>query len=333
MAEELARSLRHIDLEARQPTLAHVVRSIAGCLGAEVAIYRPQLREDGWDLEFMHVSGEGLRSLPSVFRAFLRRAPAEWTTFNPLYIDAADRNRVVGPRALRRLMDSTKAPVVPEVYGRLKAMQGSHIRVVISDGPLMLAWVGAFREQAFTPHDARILKSLVQPLRRRLFVERLLDGAKDHDGVAAALERLPGPAFLKRETGTIEFANAAGQALFASEGRSVLTRVRESLPRAGTNGLASIPVRSSRTPRTTLVLLDKPATAVDARLVEARRQWRLTRRQTEVLARIVGGECNKEIAGRLRCSARTVETHVSAVLQRAMVPSRARLAAKFWDQL
>jgi DNA-binding NarL/FixJ family response regulator len=92
-------------------------------------------------------------------------------------------------------------------------------------------------------------------------------------------------------------------------------------------------VRSSRTPRTTLVLLDKPATAVDARLVEARRQWRLTRRQTEVLARIVGGECNKEIAGRLRCSARTVETHVSAVLQRAMVPSRARLAAKFWDQL
>jgi DNA-binding CsgD family transcriptional regulator len=66
------------------------------------------------------------------------------------------------------------------------------------------------------------------------------------------------------------------------------------------------------------------------RLDAARSTWRLSQRQTEVLAHVANGAANKEIALALSCSEATVEAHVTQLLRRADVSSRARLIAAFW---
>jgi DNA-binding CsgD family transcriptional regulator len=58
------------------------------------------------------------------------------------------------------------------------------------------------------------------------------------------------------------------------------------------------------------------------------RLWQLTTRESEVLAELVAGRSNKEIAARLAVSARTVDVHVSAVLRKARCSSRAELIAR-----
>jgi DNA-binding NarL/FixJ family response regulator len=59
----------------------------------------------------------------------------------------------------------------------------------------------------------------------------------------------------------------------------------------------------------------------------SRRRIRLTEREVDVARRLVLGQSNKEIAADLGISPHTVRDHVSVLLQKADVPSRARLAA------
>ena len=53
----------------------------------------------------------------------------------------------------------------------------------------------------------------------------------------------------------------------------------------------------------------------------------LTPREREILAHLVDGLTNKEIAQRLMLSPRTVETHVERVLDKLQVGSRSRAIA------
>jgi DNA-binding CsgD family transcriptional regulator len=69
---------------------------------------------------------------------------------------------------------------------------------------------------------------------------------------------------------------------------------------------------------------------VDTRLVAMRAIWSLTARQSEVLRHVVEGASNKEIAERLDCAENTVELHMTRLLQKAGLSSRARLIAQFW---
>jgi DNA-binding CsgD family transcriptional regulator len=70
--------------------------------------------------------------------------------------------------------------------------------------------------------------------------------------------------------------------------------------------------------------------ARDSRLRELAQQWQLTERQRAVLALLVEGLANKEIAARLTCSIGTIENHVTRLLKRANVDGRAALTALFW---
>lgn len=54
--------------------------------------------------------------------------------------------------------------------------------------------------------------------------------------------------------------------------------------------------------------------------------WRLTPREREVLARVLKGQSNKEIALALTCSSRTVEFHVRNILRKAGASTRVALA-------
>jgi len=74
----------------------------------------------------------------------------------------------------------------------------------------------------------------------------------------------------------------------------------------------------------------EPATTLEARLDSAAAEWGLTPRQAEVLALVVRGDANKEIAQALGCVEGTIEVHVTHLLRRARVTSRTQLVARFW---
>jgi len=61
------------------------------------------------------------------------------------------------------------------------------------------------------------------------------------------------------------------------------------------------------------------------------RRLRLTRRQDQVLALLLEGRSNAEIAYELEISARTAEKHVAAVMRACGVGSRVQLIASFRD--
>lgn len=69
---------------------------------------------------------------------------------------------------------------------------------------------------------------------------------------------------------------------------------------------------------------------IDRQLDVMSTRWKLTPRQREVLAMVVRGDANKEIARKLQCAQRTVELHVTTLLEKAGVESRSQLAARFW---
>ena len=68
----------------------------------------------------------------------------------------------------------------------------------------------------------------------------------------------------------------------------------------------------------------------DRRLELAARLWGLTERQVEVLRLLTLGCANKEIGAALGTTRRTVEFHVSRILQKLGVTDRQELVAKFW---
>ena len=70
---------------------------------------------------------------------------------------------------------------------------------------------------------------------------------------------------------------------------------------------------------------------VQRQLGRAAAGWALTPRQTEVLAEVVAGSTNKEIAGELACEEGTVEVHVSKLLKKSGAGNRAGLVARLWS--
>lgn len=70
-----------------------------------------------------------------------------------------------------------------------------------------------------------------------------------------------------------------------------------------------------------------PSTELDADVV---RRWQLTPRESQVLALLVKGRTNKEIAAALGGSVRTIELHVSRVIAKSGCGSRSQVVAEYW---
>jgi DNA-binding NarL/FixJ family response regulator len=69
------------------------------------------------------------------------------------------------------------------------------------------------------------------------------------------------------------------------------------------------------------------------RLQMAQSRWQLTPRHLDVLRGLVQGQSNQDLARDLRCTVRTVESHMTALMQRCDAPSRLSLVAAFWADL
>ncbi|MHB1844706.1 MAG: helix-turn-helix transcriptional regulator [Deltaproteobacteria bacterium] len=74
----------------------------------------------------------------------------------------------------------------------------------------------------------------------------------------------------------------------------------------------------------------EPPSPSPALLERARAAWRLTPREAEVVALVLKGHSNPQIAARLGCARGTVEAHLSRIFEKANVDGRAQLARRLW---
>jgi len=329
-------------------------------LGLDVShAYTVRPTENGADIDYYRYWNVSQSAVAHrLVRNFFTRPRRRWGLFDPLRPEARQRNRAVkvalgdwvGPDpeavarklapSLRRLgVGPTLATTVAEsmhhafknVFEPLGHSEYHQLRALVCDGEELLAWVGGFCADPVTPRQVSMLQALVPVLRDRLRLERhLTEVVVNRAALAAALERLPGAALLVDQRGAIRHANCAGRHLLHTRRADTL----DALGRALGGGNSSFELTSLKVPGGPrhYLAFERPRPPSDAAAAASRAaaRWALTPRQTEVLAHLCQGHSNRTIAACLGCAEKTVEHHVSAILERADMASRAELAAAVW---
>lgn len=149
------------------------------------------------------------------------------------------------------------------------------IRVLVCDGPALVAWVGGFRHETISERDRAAMAAIVPALCKRLLLEQSLGRTRlRSSALDVVLDALSCAAFILREDGAVRLANAAGRALLDVDGVRVRERLRASVARPGCAAdveLTRFPVPGEKE---SLLALVRPDSAQDsvarARLVGAR---------------------------------------------------------------
>ena len=330
---ELGRCLGTLSLGA-PPVLTELVGELRELMHAEKsAAYRVSESPAGRTLDFLYTAGAGpQKQVARQFEQFLAGAPAKWTGYDPARPEPRQRNRVLHASDLMSPELLRKLPIGRDFLPRFGVAHQDQLRVLICDGPTLLAWVGAFRPDRFSGREERILTALTPALGRRLALERQLRrSALAAAGLEAALDAIPTAAFVVGPGGAIEHANAAGREQL--ESADLLPALRQSIDAPGESAPYRVTALTGRgLPEYWLAVRRQRNGDISARLDDASRRFALTPRQSDVLALLVRGATNKAIADALACSNNTVEVHVSALLAKVGAQSRAELVARFWSE-
>jgi DNA-binding CsgD family transcriptional regulator/PAS domain-containing protein len=314
-----------MDLDA-PPALVTAVPALAELLNLDLACGYSMCRNadaTGYAVDFF------LESSPMIADAFTQRVvgvKGRVALYDPVRPESSQRNRILvhAWEQYEIHMGGVLSPV---------GLRGVHqVRALLCDGPVLLAWVGGFQHRRPTPASLELFEALVEPLRRRLALERRLgDAMLWASGLAASLEALSAPAFVVSSSGGVKHGNRAGIELLTRSPTLVGLAIRAAI-RGEASAYAVTPLVTRGVPRHYLLIQRVAVGALEARLLEARARWKLTDRQVEVLGRLALGDANKDIAARFEMSARTVEQHVRDLTIKAKVDSRLRLVARLWSE-
>ena len=149
----------------------------------------------------------------------------------------------------------------------------------------------------------------------------------------AALENIPGAALIVTATGTVERSNARARALMACDREGIVRSLLDSLRHPEPSSEFEVsPIFTYGNVAHYLAVQRAPRGPDCDRLAMAIHRWRFSPREARVLGHLVHGESNRQIASRLGCAERTVELHVTHILQRLDVENRTAAIAKFWTQ-
>lgn len=330
MLREIADELAVVRVGARDPIgrLLPAMRAYAGV--PNLTVYTQRAPELGGGLARWHADG--------LTTGFARDAQAFFASdAAPTFYDVQKpvpqhRNRLVEATAwIDRDVPGTYAgsPILRDLLQPAGLGDALHHRALLCEGPVLLAWFGVLQPEPLADEHAERLRSLFEPLRARLALERrLARGTTALLALEAVLEQLGAPAFVLGAAGEIRELNTAARALIASRRAEVVGELRDAIAGApspfqvtklrddGSHGWLATLRESSPT--------DRIAAKVDA----FARRLRLTPRQRSVLALIAEGQPNAHIAAVLGIGARAVELHVTAILERAQVENRAQLVAR-----
>ena len=290
-----------------------------------------QLASNTQEVSFHHVAGAVLSPrFPALFSRFVEASGVEWAGYNPGRPEPAQRNRVVRLPWVT-MADRKRIPIALELFPTIGVGGKDQFRVLVCEGESLLGWVGGWQAGDCDAHQSAILTALVPALQRRLATERQLEQGSRVGVLASALEAIGKAAFVCDASGRIREANGMARALLAVEGRAV---------RAELGAAVRAPYRHRRwevTPVRTgastelLVLARAPAgLRLSAQVKRATQSWGLSPRQAAVLERVAEGNANRSIGAMLGISERTVEVHVTALLEKAQAENRAELIAKVY---
>jgi len=318
--------------------MGEVARALAEDLGAETIAYRPELYGSGWVMRGVPHGPAAAQCLEAAGLA-LRQAPeVGFALYNPLLVQPAQRNVLLGVDAYRRLRDNaseaTKA-FLHATQGSNGLLQMSHMRVVLAEGPIMLSWLGAWREVPFSAAEEHRFGELIPALASRFRLENKLGlaGITELDAMFTCLAAVDNPAFVLNKHGRALFANDIAAALVDRD-FALLNELREHVsggrPSARVKGTTAIHAQGAVYH---VVLLGLEPRHIMDRVREATRRWLLTPSEAAVLLHLVDGAANKDIAAKLGCAPRTIEVHVGAILRKTGQASRAELIAAFWKDL
>jgi len=320
VVQDLTSSLRHVVLGGG-PALRALADPLRDALRAFCAGgFGFQMTTEGLRCAFVHAQlGDDVRT--DLDRSLEAASAGRWANYDPMSPAARDRNvaKTIAPRDA----NGTGIRQVLVKHGLVT----HHARILVCDGPHLLAWVGGFRDEPMGDREVAILQALADPLRDRLLLERTLESADLTARVLdAAMDRFGAVAFVVGAHGRILHANAAGRTRLAAEGAAGARRVAAAVTSADPMFDAH-PIVGDGQPREFLVIGRASGGNPRDRVTHAAKHWGLTPRQCDVLELLVGGHGNAHIAAALRISIRTVEVHVSAIFDRAGCDSRASLIA------
>jgi DNA-binding CsgD family transcriptional regulator len=314
------------------PSIAEPLHEI---FGAELTFgYALAPREDSRGVRLDSLWGAGLpehrvADIARIFDAFLRGHDLDWGAYNPLRPEVAQRNRVLDLREMLAFLGRDDSPVMRELFPRMGLEIRDQPRALICDGPSFLAFVGGFQPEPAAPRQKRILGRLLPAFRRRLLLERAIDGhARLEAALDVAMEAVGGAAFLVDATGRIAHANSAAQAALKVDRQGTLASLGASIGGRSVPGLRVTRIRTRGGADQFLVIVEPPAGGgLEERVAAAATRWGLTPRQAEILMWIVRGKSNPTVAALFGIAERTVEAHVTAILLKADVESRSALVS------
>ncbi len=293
----------------RRPVFTDVLAALRNAFGVDaVALYRPTLAAS---VDVLAVDAAS-PALATRIRAGLKRFAA---TSN----DASD--------------DALVADVYDDAYAANG--EGALASVRLTDGPALVAVVVVFDAKPLATTALKRLAALAPTLTRRLAAEHAIhDGSSAAGGAAALLDAMPAAGFLADDDGAVLHANAAGHAALVAGGAALAKRITAAAVAGSGRGLNVVPLAepsdSKRRTLRAVLVAEKRAVAPLARLESFAHENELTPRQIEVLRELLRGSSNRVIAESLACAEVTVEVHVSALLRKGKVKSRAALLAKLW---
>jgi DNA-binding CsgD family transcriptional regulator len=267
------------------------------------------------------------------YAKWLPRAPRHFAHYDPDRPDPRQRNVALRSADLAALTGGRTPAVVRSFLPRFALSECDHLRVLVCEGPSLLAWVGAFRARPFfTRGEAEALNALTPALQRRLSFERRVAEARARGAeMGRALEGLPAAAFVIGKGAAVLHANEAGSALLERERDSVADRLRAALK--GQAPGVQMARLSSDLADLRLAIVQPAAADPGPRVAVARARWGLTPRQAEVLHLVAQGMSNRAVAASLGCAEGTVELHVTSLLHKAECESRAQLVARLWTTI
>lgn len=285
--------------------------------------------ERGFELE-LHFTAGFSRAQREAHESWLANG-INFMVYDPSRPDPEQRNRVMSI-GQSPLASTERVTMAKTLFRRVQLDAMAQHRVLVCDGPALLAWVGVTRERPLEDAERRSFASLVPRFAQALRLDRTLrENSRLSGGLAAALSKLDAASFLTSASGRIEFANELGRRLLDSGRAETRQQVAAAIARRGADPGAHADVSElvhQGTPQGFLVVLRRHASLAERlRLVE--QTWSLTPRQLEVLGCVAAGEANKLIADKLACSERTVESHLTNLMRSSKTQSRTELVAKF----
>jgi DNA-binding CsgD family transcriptional regulator len=310
-------------------SLGAAVEAMQSLLETDKAIVyslHPRSASDDLEVGIAHVAPD-VASFRGVFDEWLVGKGVDVASYNAIRPEAAQRNRVMSSEELRR--PGEPPPRIEELYPAVNARGHHTLRMLVCEGSSLLAWVGMLQPAPPSARQRRLLRKLLPAFRQRLRFERWVrETAFASGALPAALEQIAAPAWVLGPDGRVVHANDAGRTrLDRRDGGAVRRDLRTCA--AGRAGDARLKVArfSAAEGQRGLLVVDPTAGAAAPCVADARRRFGLTPAQSRVLDLVARGLSNATIAAELTLAERTVEAHVTAILDKAQVPSRAALIA------